>query len=71
MLQDSSEDHKNTWLFLDRRMEDVLQIHTVLSNSANLPSPDKALNHITDTAAAVFITVKIKISVFILCSRLC
>ncbi|XP_011066775.1 PREDICTED: ubiquinone biosynthesis protein COQ9, mitochondrial [Acromyrmex echinatior] len=54
MLQDTSEDHKETWLFLERRLKDILQIQTMLSNSVK---PDEALNRVTETASAVFITV--------------
>ncbi|XP_018341494.1 PREDICTED: ubiquinone biosynthesis protein COQ9, mitochondrial [Trachymyrmex septentrionalis] len=54
MLQDTSEDHKETWLFLERRLKDILQIQTMLSSSVK---PDEALNRATETASAVFITV--------------
>ncbi|KYN12895.1 Ubiquinone biosynthesis protein COQ9, mitochondrial [Trachymyrmex cornetzi] len=54
MLQDKSEDHKETWLFLERRLKDILQIQTMLSSSVK---PDEALNCATETASAVFITV--------------
>lgn len=57
MLQDNSEDHKETWLFLDRRIKDTLHIHTIFCSSTNMPSPDQAVNHATETAMAVFITV--------------
>lgn len=33
MLQDKSADHKNTWEFLARRMEDGVQIQEFLSTS--------------------------------------
>lgn len=58
MLQDTSEDHKETWLFLDRRIKDALQIHTVLSKSSIMPSADEALTRASETAAAVFVTVR-------------
>jgi len=54
MLQDTSEDHKETWLFLERRLKDISQIQTMLSSSIK---PDEALNRVTETASAVFITV--------------
>ncbi|XP_070151044.1 ubiquinone biosynthesis protein COQ9, mitochondrial [Polyergus mexicanus] len=57
MLQDASEDHKETWLFLDRRINDALQVYVVLSNSAK-PSPDEALSRVTETATAVFVTAR-------------
>ncbi|KMQ97454.1 ubiquinone biosynthesis protein mitochondrial [Lasius niger] len=55
MLQDTSEDHKETWLFLDRRIKDALQVHAMLSSAAK-PSPDEALSRATETATAVFVT---------------
>ncbi|XP_072754495.1 ubiquinone biosynthesis protein COQ9, mitochondrial [Anoplolepis gracilipes] len=57
MLQDTSEDHKETWLFLDRRIKDALQVYAMLSSSANT-SPDEALNRFTETATAVFVTAR-------------
>lgn len=57
MLQDTSEDHKETWLFLDRRIKDALQVYAVLSSSAK-PSPDEALSRVTETATAVFVTAR-------------
>jgi len=56
MLQDTSEDHKETWLFLERRINDALQVHSVLSTSIK---PDEALHRVTETATAVFMTVNI------------
>jgi len=56
MLQDTSEDHKETWLFLERRIKDTLQIQTMLC-SLTKPSPDETLNRVAETATAVFITV--------------
>lgn len=63
MLQDTSEDHKETWLFLDRRINDALQVYVMLSNSAK-PSPDETLNRVTETATAVFVTVNIFLDIF-------
>lgn len=56
MLQDISEDHKETWFFLDRRIKDALQVHAVLSAK---PSPDEALSYVTEMATSVFVTVNI------------
>jgi len=56
MLQDTSEDHKETWLFLERRIKDTLQMQTMLCSLIK-PSPDEALNRVAETATAVFITV--------------
>lgn len=53
MLQDTSEDHKETWLFLERRIKDTSQIQTMFFSS----KPDEALNRVAETATAVFITV--------------
>jgi len=61
MLQDTSEDHKETWLFLERRINDALQVHSVLSSSIK---PDEALHRVTETATAVFMTVNIIILSF-------
>ncbi|XP_012543174.1 ubiquinone biosynthesis protein COQ9, mitochondrial [Monomorium pharaonis] len=59
MLQDTSEDHKETWLFLDRRIKDILQIQSMLVNTVKpSPSQDEALNRAAETAAAVFITAR-------------
>lgn len=58
MLQDTSEDHKETWLFLERRINDTSQIQMMLSSSTK-SSPDEALNRVTEGAAAVFITVRL------------
>lgn len=60
MLQDTSEDHKETWLFLERRIKDTLQIQAMLFSSTK-PSPDEALNRVAETATAVFITVGYKL----------
>lgn len=58
MLQDTSEDHKKTWLFLDRRIKDALQVYAMLSSSAK-PSPDETLSYVTEMATSVFVTVNI------------
>lgn len=58
MLQDVSEDHKETWLFLDRRIKDASQIHMIFCNSTNMPSSDQTVNHATETAMSVFITAR-------------
>lgn len=58
ILQDTSEDHKKTWLFLDRRIKDAIQVYAMLSSSAK-PSPDEALNYVTEMATSVFVTVNI------------
>lgn len=57
MLQDTSEDHKKTWLFLDRRIEQASQIYATFCTSTDMPSPDQTMNRVTETATAVFITV--------------
>ncbi|XP_014470804.1 PREDICTED: ubiquinone biosynthesis protein COQ9, mitochondrial-like isoform X4 [Dinoponera quadriceps] len=54
MLQDTSEDHKETWLFLDRRIKDALQIYKMLPSTADMPDQNRA----TETATAVFITAR-------------
>lgn len=54
MLQDSSEDHKETWLFLERRIKETLQIQMMLSSSTK---SDETLNRVVETTSAVFITV--------------
>ncbi|EFN81361.1 Ubiquinone biosynthesis protein COQ9, mitochondrial [Harpegnathos saltator] len=58
MLQDISEDHKETWLFLDRRIKDALQIYAIVSNSTDKTLPDQTLNRATEAATAVFITAR-------------
>ncbi|XP_029160729.1 ubiquinone biosynthesis protein COQ9, mitochondrial [Nylanderia fulva] len=55
MLQDISEDHKETWLFLERRIKDALQVYATLSSTAK---PDEALSCATETATAVFVTAR-------------
>jgi len=54
MLQDTSEDHKETWLFLERRIKDASQMYKVLFNSE--PSSDNVLK-LVETSTAVFVTV--------------
>lgn len=63
MLQDTSEDHKNTWLFLNRQIKEVLQTYAIFCNNISLP--DEVLNRAADSATAIFITVNIYNSVFI------
>ncbi|KAL0099749.1 hypothetical protein PUN28_019866 [Cardiocondyla obscurior] len=55
MLQDTSDDHRDTWLFLERRIKDTLQIQMILSSSKK---PDEALSRVSETATAVFITAR-------------
>lgn len=56
MLQDTSDDHKETWLFLERRINDALQIRAMLPTSVK---PDETLHRVTETATAVFVTVSL------------
>ncbi|KAG7189841.1 hypothetical protein KM043_017498 [Ampulex compressa] len=58
MLQDNSEDHKQTWQFLDRRIKDATQVYTILSTTSDIGSPDHALNCATETARAAFVTAR-------------
>lgn len=61
MLQDTSEDHKETWLFLERRIKDALQVNVMLSSA----KPDEALSCATETVTAVFVTVNtLKIRIY-------
>lgn len=55
MLQDNSEDHRKTWNFLERRIKDATQVHTILTTTSDMALPD--LNRATETASAVFVTV--------------
>jgi len=55
MLQDTSEDHIETWLFLERRIKDILQVQMMLPSSTK---SDEALNRVAETANAVFITAR-------------
>ncbi|CAD1475579.1 unnamed protein product, partial [Heterotrigona itama] len=54
MLQDNSEDHQKTWNFLERRIKDATQIHTILTTTSDMALPD--LNRATETAYAAFVT---------------
>ncbi|XP_012227820.1 ubiquinone biosynthesis protein COQ9, mitochondrial isoform X2 [Linepithema humile] len=56
MLQDTSEDHKETWLFLERRIKDALQMYKVLFNSGL--SSDSTLKLFGETGAAAFVTAR-------------
>ena len=38
MLQDESEGHEATWEFLDRRIDNVLEVGKLLNQNANLAS---------------------------------
>ncbi|XP_076623025.1 ubiquinone biosynthesis protein COQ9, mitochondrial [Colletes latitarsis] len=58
MLQDNSEDHKQTWMFLERRIKDATQIHTVLTTTSDMALPDQALNRATEAANAAFVTAR-------------
>lgn len=57
MLQDTSEDHKKTWLFLDRRIKDAVYVYAMLSSSAK-PSPDETLSYVSEMATSVFVTAR-------------
>lgn len=58
MLQDGSEDHKQTWQFLERRIKDASQIHGILASTSDLSLPDQALSRATEAASAAFITAR-------------
>ncbi|XP_012284179.1 ubiquinone biosynthesis protein COQ9, mitochondrial isoform X2 [Orussus abietinus] len=58
MLQDKSENHKETWKFLERRIEDAISIYKVLSVTSEFPPPDEALNRATEAATAAFVTAR-------------
>ncbi|XP_043289966.1 glomulin-like [Venturia canescens] len=58
LLQDSSEDHMKTWEFMERRIEDAVQINRVVSVTSDLPPPDQALSRATEAASAAFITAR-------------
>lgn len=51
LLQDNSEDHKQTWEFLARRLEELFQIHSLLHQSENIG------NVAGDTITSAFTTV--------------
>lgn len=57
MLQDSSQDHERTWNFLERRIKDATQIHSILTTTSDIALPDQALNRATEAATAAFVTV--------------
>lgn len=56
MLQDNSEDHRQTWNFLERRIKDATQIHAFFTTS-DIALPEQALNRVSETASAAFVTV--------------
>lgn len=56
MLQDSSEDHKETWKFLETRIKEAVQIHSLFSSSVK---PDEALSRAAESASAAFVTVNL------------
>ncbi|CAK9803279.1 Ubiquinone biosynthesis protein COQ9, mitochondrial [Anthophora plagiata] len=58
MLQDSSEDHKKTWCFLERRINDATQIHKILTTTSDMALPDQALNRASEAASAAFVTAR-------------
>ncbi|XP_015589043.1 ubiquinone biosynthesis protein COQ9, mitochondrial isoform X4 [Cephus cinctus] len=59
MLQDNSEDHRQTWKFLERRIEDAAQLNRLLSATPDLiPPPDQAISRATEAASAAFITAR-------------
>ncbi|KZC04979.1 Ubiquinone biosynthesis protein COQ9, mitochondrial, partial [Dufourea novaeangliae] len=58
MLQDNSEDHIHTWSFLERRIKDATQIHSILTTTSDMALPEQALNRATETANAAFVTAR-------------
>lgn len=68
MLQDTSEDHKETWLFLERRIMDALQVYSIISNSE---SSSDVLKLIGETGTAVFVTVNIFFYFCLFCTIEC
>lgn len=56
LLQDSSEEHKNTWEFLNRRIKDAVEMHKV-TDAISLPPPDQFVNRTKDVFGAIFGTV--------------
>ncbi|XP_034944110.1 ubiquinone biosynthesis protein COQ9, mitochondrial-like isoform X2 [Chelonus insularis] len=58
LLQDSSEDHKQTWEFMERRIEDALQLQRVLNVASEIPPPEQAINRATEAASAAFTTAR-------------
>lgn len=51
LIQDNSQEHKETWKFLNRRLNEAIQLHDMLLTS------DLASQGAKDTVAAAFITV--------------
>ncbi|XP_033211839.1 ubiquinone biosynthesis protein COQ9, mitochondrial [Belonocnema kinseyi] len=58
LLQDSSEDQKQTWKFLERRIEDAVQLRRVLSIPGDMPPPDQAFSKASEAASAAFTTAR-------------
>lgn len=58
MLQDSSEDHKHTWQFLKRRIDDASQLHRLLSVTTDLQQTEQALKQAKEIANATIITAR-------------
>ncbi|XP_034176179.1 ubiquinone biosynthesis protein COQ9, mitochondrial isoform X3 [Osmia lignaria lignaria] len=58
MLQDNSEDHRQTWNFLERRIKDATQIHAFFTTTSDIALPDQALNRVSETASAAFVTAR-------------
>lgn len=54
MLQDSSEDHANTWEFLRNRMDEAVQIQSMLSETEGMT------HSFTRSFNSAFITVSCK-----------
>ncbi|XP_018911390.1 ubiquinone biosynthesis protein COQ9, mitochondrial isoform X1 [Bemisia tabaci] len=48
-LQDTSPDYQNTWHFLNRRIEDAVQLHTVLMKSESASTLAKDVANVTFT----------------------
>ncbi|KAF7403973.1 hypothetical protein HZH68_006767 [Vespula germanica] len=58
MLQDNSEDNEETWKFLKRRIEDVDQLHRIISVTSDLQQPEQALKQAKEIASATIITAR-------------
>lgn len=58
MLQDNSEDHKQTWQFLKRRIEDASQLHRLLSATMDLQQTEQTLKQAKEIANATIITAR-------------
>lgn len=58
MLQDNSEDHKQTWSFLKRRIEDASQLHRIISATSDLQQPEQTLKQAKEIANATIITAR-------------